>query len=289
MRVSWLLLLIVHLVFGSAASLVAQSQKAALLEADKVAAELGRDSGLTIALERSLHTHGVLLWPEAPILEGGSQVSTFLTDLPGGPLHLTWQPLELQISRDSTVAAMWGVTALERSRLPKGPTFGRYISTWSREKDRWSMTALVVIGRPLDDKARLLSGVPSRPASPPSNETRPFVSADQAFAHLARDSGAAIAFRTWADDGALTFGGGGLLTRGPDAIGRAVDGPEQWDWHPVIAGGARSGDLGWTVGEAVIASKEGEPSYSKYLTVWVRRKGLTRFVLDGGNARPRSP
>jgi hypothetical protein len=86
------------------------------------------------------------------------------------------------------------------------------------------------------------------------------------------------------------FGGGGLLIRGPEAIGRAVAGPAAWRWHPVAAGTARSGDLGWTVGEAVIAPRSGQPEYSKYLTVWVRQpEKPVKFLLDGGNARPATP
>jgi hypothetical protein len=113
-----------------------------------------------------------------------------------------------------------------------------------------------------------------------------FLNADLAFARLAGDSGAALAFRRWAAPDAVIFGDRGLLTMGPQAIGRGVAGPAQWQWHPVSAGAARSGDLGWTVGEAVIAEKEGEPIYSKYLTIWARRGGMVRFLTDGGNARP---
>jgi hypothetical protein len=57
----------------------------------------------------------------------------------------------------------------------------------------------------------------------------------------------------------------------------------------VSAGAAPSGDLGWTVGEAVITAKDGERSYSKYLTVWTNRGGVIRFLLDGGNGRPPTP
>lgn len=152
------------------------------------------------------------------------------------------------------------------------------------------MSSLVLIGTDIPAAPPLPPGMPlSRPSARFSRESQPFVAADLAFARLARDSGAATAFRTWADDGALIFGSGGLLTRGPAAIGRAVDGPERWDWHPVLASGAPAGDLGWTTGEAVITGKEGKVSYSKYLTVWIRRAGAIRFLLDGGNARPRSP
>jgi hypothetical protein len=51
--------------------------------------------------------------------------------------------------------------------------------------------------------------------------------------------------------------------------------------HPVAAGAAGTGDLGWTVGEATIAATGAEPTHSKYLTAWMR--------LDGGSIRFVSP
>jgi hypothetical protein len=132
------------------------------------------------------------------------------------------------------------------------------------------------------------SGLPlTRPAAPAAGPAARLVEADLAFARLAGDSGAAKAFRRWAAPEAMTFGGQGLLTRGPEAIGRGVDGPALWRWHPVSAGAASSGDLGWTAGEAVITPQEGPPSYSKYLTIWIRPDGgPPRFITDGGNSRP---
>jgi hypothetical protein len=60
-----------------------------------------------------------------------------------------------------------------------------------------------------------------------------------------------------------------------------------WHWRPVAAGSSGTGDLGWTAGEAVIKPETGVPSYSKYLTVWIRPPGRPiRFLTDGGNARP---
>jgi hypothetical protein len=115
----------------------------------------------------------------------------------------------------------------------------------------------------------------------------PFISADLAFAKLAGDSGAAVAFERWAAPDAVMVDGTGLLVRGPRAVGGLVAGPAAWRWHPVAAGVAESGDLGWTVGEAVIAPPDGARIYSKYLTVWRRLPdGSIRFLTDGGNARP---
>jgi len=134
------------------------------------------------------------------------------------------------------------------------------------------------------------SGLPlERPPSRPGGGAGPFIAADLVFAQLAGDSGAAVAFRAYAAEDAVSFGGGSLLVQGPLPISRVVSGPEQWSWHPVAAGAAKDANLGWTAGEAIIRDPEGAPNYSKYLTVWTRDPdGQVRFLLDGGNARPAS-
>lgn len=83
-----------------------------------------------------------------------------------------------------------------------------------------------------------------------------------------------------------------VLTPEVAAIGRALQGgpPSQWAWHPVLAGAAASGELGFTVGESVIRSEGSAASYGKYLTIWRRLPtGVARFVTDGGTARPATP
>ena len=279
----------VLLLISPISRLAAQDQRASLLKADRLAAALSSDSGFAIVARRSFDSAGVLLWPQAPVLVGAGQIRLLLSSQKQ-PIRLTWQPLGLDLSSDSTLGVTWGVTWLAQ-QAPVTPTgLGRYISVWRRVGDAWSVAALVFIGISAGSSTAVPAGVPlSRPAGRSGDDMAPFIAADQAFARLARDSGAAVAFRTWADEDAVIFGGGGLLIRGREAIGQAVAGPERWDWHPVIAGGARKGDLGWTVGEAIIRSTEAEPSYSKYLTVWKRRGGTSQFIIDGGNGRPRSP
>jgi ketosteroid isomerase-like protein len=62
-------------------------------------------------------------------------------------------------------------------------------------------------------------------------------------------------------------------------------------WHPIAADGAASGDLGFTVGEAVLRGRgpkgEVRERGTKYLSIWQRQPdGVWRFVMDGGNSRP---
>lgn len=279
----------VVLTYLSLSDLEAQDRQVALLEADRLAAQLSSDSGFPTAMRRGLHQSGALLWPGAPVLLGPSEVNRFLSSKASfDSLRLTWQPLGVELSLDSTLGVLWGVVAAGRDSTPDVPRIGRYIAAWRRDNDRWTVAAVVLVGVSPSSPAPLDGPRATREDVRPSRETAPFIAADLAFARLAGESGAAVAFRTWADDDAVMFGGGGLLIRGPVAAGRAVSGPERWRWRPVAAGAAGSGDLGWTVGEAVIAGKEAN-SYSKYLTVWIQRGGVTRFLLDGGNPRPPTP
>jgi hypothetical protein len=283
---TWLLLLAAH------SPVEAQDQRAALLRADLMAAQLSVDSGLASALHRSLHREGLLLWPGAPVVAGRSDLETFLRLQLVDSLRLTWQALGFELAADSSLGATWGVavsTSLSDARA--APRVGRYIASWRRDSGQWSIAAAVFIAIQEPGATRSWRGLPStRSQAGPGSPAAPFIGADLGFARLAADSGAAIAFRRWAAPEALSFGGGSLLVRGPEAISRGVAGPERWRWHPVAGGTARSGDLGWTAGEATITRPDGTALHSKYLTIWTREaNGTIRFLFDGGNARPPVP
>jgi hypothetical protein len=263
-----------------------QDQRTALLTAERNSAIMSRDSGLSRALLQGMRSEGVLLWPGAPVLVGQAQLRK-LFELPKikDSAQLIWQPLAAEISKDSSLGVTWGVAA---ASMRGAPQLGRYIMTWRRDGSQWKMSALALSGVPGLALDSAPAGIPlTRKALAASGPAGPIVAADLAFAKLAGDSGAAIAFSHWAAPTATIFANRGMLTRGPDEIGQAVDGPATWQWHPVAADVARSGDLGWTVGEAIISAKGEEPNYSKYLTVWARMPdGAIRFLTDGGNARP---
>jgi hypothetical protein len=266
-------------------------EPSSLLRADRSAAELSSDSGFAYAARSAFDRSAVLLWPAAPVLSGTAELERFLLLHPTESLRLSWQPLGLRLSRDSSLGTTWGV-AVGSSRVdPQPPRLGRYIAVWRRDPDRWSIVALVFMGIETPGRTSGWTGLPlARPPLRPRGAASPFVSVDLAFAKLAGDSGAAVAFRSYAADDAVSFGGGSVLVQGPLAISQGVSGPERWRWHPVAAGAAGDGGLGWTVGEAIIVARDGTPNYSKYLTVWTREsEGPVRFLLDGGNARPPNP
>jgi hypothetical protein len=266
----------------------AQDVPAELLAADRAASALSGDSGLIEVLKKSLDARGVLLWPGAPVLFGPAEVQrTLLSPTGQDSMRLVWQPLGVEFAADSTMAVSWGVAVTTPRFHPGPPHIGRYTAVWHRRLSEWSISALVFMNLK-SSVTQIPAGVPlSRKPLKPDGPAGPFVTADLAFAQLAHDSGAVTAFRTWAAPNAFVVGG--VLARGPEAIARGVEGPALWRWHPVAAGSSRDGDLGWTVGEAVISPAGGEVNYSKYLTVWTRQENSIRFLTDAGNPRPATP
>ncbi|MEO8090708.1 MAG: hypothetical protein ABI703_10460 [Gemmatimonadales bacterium] len=278
------------LLLVSGPGLAAQDQRTAVLNAELATSELSRDSGFADAALGRFHRDGILLWPGAPVVAGTSELKRLLAALPTDSLQLIWQPLGVELSRDSSLGVTWGVAVVSAGPGAPAPEVGSYIAAWRREGPRWTIGALVFAGLRRLPKPRLSGRIPlSKKAIEPRGASAPFAAADIAFARLAADSGAPVAFERWASPEAVTFGDRGLLTRGPKAIGRAVNFPATWRWHPVAAGAARSGDLGWTVGEATISGADGA-THSKYLTIWTRGgDGAVRFLTDGGNGRPAAP
>jgi ketosteroid isomerase-like protein len=161
---------------------------------------------------------------------------------------------------------------------------------WRREGDRWRLAGLMVAGVAPDDRTVL---GPDPVELAPVAATGPaaaMIQADRDFSTLAGREGAAEAFRAFAAPYIVVLGPDGPR-RGPEAVAASIGrgAPADWRWQPVAARVARSGDLGFTVGQAVIQPKAGgDPALSKYLTVWRRQAdGSMRFLTDGGNPRPR--
>src|SRR5688500_1160017 len=83
--------------------LAAQELRTALLDVERAAAETSRDSGFARAILGNMHRDGILLWPGAPTVAGVSDLKRFLAGLQADSLHLTWQPLGIDIARDSSL------------------------------------------------------------------------------------------------------------------------------------------------------------------------------------------
>ncbi|HEU5220109.1 MAG TPA: hypothetical protein VFU23_15725, partial [Gemmatimonadales bacterium] len=221
-----------------------------LLLAERAVSDASARGGFAAAIVAALAEDGAILWPGAPVIHGPGPVRGLLSaQRLLDSLRITWQPLTVQVSSDGTLGATWGVAAAARDGVPA--RIGRYIAAWRREHGEWKLAAFVGLGiYPLAASTVTADMGPiTLPALPASGPAARFIAADLDFARLAGDSTAALAFERFAAPEAVTLGGG-LLTSGPAAIRRSLEGrpPSQWSWHPVLAGAAASGELGFTVG-----------------------------------------
>jgi len=262
-----------------------------LLRADRnLSAASGRE-GLEAALPPALASDPVLLLPGAPVLRGRDAIVGVLAAAKAErDLAIEWNSQASWLSLDGELGVTAGVIAAK----PKGggdERHGTYIACWKREGGAWKLAALMQAGlapgnRPLYDPAW---GPKSLTSLPPSGDARSIIASDLAFSARAGTEGAGAAFEAYAAPDAVVFGPGGA-TRGPREIGASIGQgpPADWSWAPVVAEIAGTGDLGYTIGQAVIAPKSGgAPVLSKYLTVWRRQSdGTMRFLTDGGNGRP---
>ncbi len=269
-----------------------------LLAADRAASDSAASIGLTNSITGFMADDAVLVYSGAPVLSGLSSIREFLSVQPAlGALR--WQPLTVELSAGEDFGVIYGVATLA-AKGPDGATdlrLGKYLAAWRRTEGVWRLVGAAFLGvirppeavlpaslRPLEYPAVSTEGVGGRLAA-----------ADLAFARLAGQRGAAEAFYAFAAPDAATFSGGGPLNRGPaqirEALKEAPGESSSWSWYPVVAAASAAGDLGFTVGQAVIRGKstDGTEStfYSKYLTLWRRENdGSYRFISDGGNARP---
>jgi hypothetical protein len=272
---------------GLASSAGAQSQRSVLVRIDRSVADSSWHTGFHPSFASAAAAGAVLLWPDAPVVQGRPNIGRLLLAVQG--TRLTWQPIGAELAVDSTLGVTWGVSVA--SSGADAPVIGRYIATWQRDASgattAWRLTALMFTEVP-SAAAPSVAGLPLElPPITPAGNTAAFVTADREFARLAGDSGAAVAFERWAAPDAHMFAGGGILVEGPKAIARVVSAPAAWQWHPVAAGASTDGSMGWTVGEAVITAADGHSGPSKYLTVWKRQgDGTIRYFTDGGNGRP---
>ena len=285
----WLAFVLLGALTGTATG---QSSTTSLLVAEQAASELSRAEGFVPALSAVASDEATLLYPGADIITGRVAIIAFLANQPAlEGLVVQWTPLHLEVSGDGTLGVSWGTMSLgERTNGAAGVTNGKYLAAWRRVGDLWRLEAFAPMvpfpGTPVLPAGRAQTD----PAAGPS------AAADRDFAALGARSGAPVAFEAFAAPDAVTFPGSGLLNRGPVAIRAALEGgplrTARWEWAPIVAETATSGDLGFTIGRATItvAGPDGDrQAYSKYLSLWRLEGGKGRFLADGGNQRPPGP
>lgn len=287
-------LLLVVLTFHLAPLAAQTSARAALFSADLDLANAVFDSGLVATLPAALGESGVLVWPGAAVLRGRDAVSRFLASQPlYASAHFLWQPMHIDISRDSTLALMFGIATVDvagDSNFAGIHRIGRYVAAWERTDGRWQLAALAFVNvlRTGETIWRRVLGPAELPSLQSTGPARAFIAADSAFAADAGALGVSAAFGKWAAPDATTFSQTGELNVGPARVAAVLaSNKNHWEWGPVAAGASTDGTLGWTVGQATVTPPGDTPLKSKYLTLWRRMPdGTIRFVADGGNGRP---
>jgi ketosteroid isomerase-like protein len=274
-----------------------KATRSSLLQADHALSAAAQSRGVVAAWGEVLAQRSLFLYDGAPIAAGRDNILALLGAQPSlAAMRVQWLPLVAAISTDGTFGATYGVTAI--SSLPvqvdSAIRFGKYISTWRwSAAGAWQLVGHVEMG--LTGAAVVIPPGFPKPGStlsdPLSDPAAAFARADIDFAKMAAASGAPAAFGAFAAPDAATLPGSGEIVIGPAAIhARMLESSlaaAKWEWHPVYTEGSRSGDLGFTVGEATIkVPNSADEFHSKYLTLWRRQPdGSIRFIVDGGNGR----
>ena len=270
--------------------------RADLGRADSVA-RLGFAEGLASNFGRDiLYLRGGL-----PIVRGrAAALAIVAAESLGAGTAVRWQPVRAEVSADGRSGYSYGYTIFG---APAGSTASirvdRYISFWRRDEAGWRITAYAetygappaALALPSAAAAAVVGTAPMMRARGALEQVR---AADTTFSALAQRVGTGRAFGDFAADNAQIFSTPGEFITGPRAISESF-GPSGGSgalvWHPVAGDVAESGDLGFTVGNAVFTGQREDGGqivrYSKYLTVWKKqRDGGWRYVVDGGSARP---
>jgi ketosteroid isomerase-like protein len=272
-----------------------------LLRADLGRADSVAKLGSADGLSRRFTTDVIYLREGLPILRGRNAAQTiFAAESLAARAAVRWQPVRAEVSADGRTGYSYGYTIYGSvDKASPSLHLDRYIAFWRRDTLGWKIAAYAeTYGAPPPavalPRAAAHSVVPDVPMPRTYGALEGVRSADAAFAEMAIKIGTGRAFGEYAAETAQIFSAPGELITGPRAISDAFGGTDDKSsliWHPIAGEVAKSGDLGFTVGNAVFNGQRGDGApvtrYSKYLTVWKKqRDGSWKYVVDGGSARP---
>lgn len=263
-----------------------------LLAADaQLAAAIGTE-GEAEGLWPAFAVDGVYLHPGVEVVRGRDAARDFLRrTFPATAA----QPLRLHVvtgdaSSDGEIGYSFGWFEAAATA-----GFGKYLAAWRRVGGAWRLAVFVRIAAPkapspAPPDAGILAGEHgvAQPGDPEALRQQ-VMATDAAFAARSVAEGYTVAFTSYCAPDAVIAGGADLHWNAA-GVAEALAGwtpGDTLDWAPLLGRAAASGDLGYTVGAAVHRVEGKPPTYTKYLTIWIRRPdGSWRFALDGGNARP---
>ena len=247
---------------------------------------LGR--GLAAAMRPFLDGAVIYLRAGAYVAYGADRTMRLLqAPSPRAAPFVAWQPLGGGVSRDRLTGYTFGIAV--RS-LPEQPATNieRYIAFWSRTRGGpWRITAYVEVS-----PGSLSSTVGDKPSPIMLGPAvHAVVVADSQFAERASTLGPAAAMRDrFSPDGVLLTTT--QLVVGPAAASDYFESRRTFSitWVPRDAGISATGDLAFTVGDAVSTSQgptgAATQQFTKYLTVWRKEAGRWLVVVTGANDRP---
>lgn len=275
-----------------------------LLSMDRLLIASIRAHGPADGLRPFLAHDATYLAPRLAIATGKQDVEAALAAAfpTGTEVAQDWQQFGGDVSADGRLGYTFG-HGIQTTTQPDGTqsrTVVLSIAAWRRSGRHWRLEAYLwnlqrsepgdpPPGFPLIDPG--VSGTPRR--APARRNAAEVLAADTAFAQLSVAQGYSIAFAGYvAPEGAQMAS---PIAWGGDRVAAAFAGWEPVEtlaWAPLLAQSTSSGDLGWSVGNALytLRNLDGSVAFqspSKYLTVWARQPdGRWRYILDGGNSRP---
>jgi ketosteroid isomerase-like protein len=272
-------------------------ERAGLLQAGNALSAAIASQGVPAALGAALASDALLLSPRVNLLQGRAAAVAFLTSDPIAPSALNWTVFAADVSNDGTQGYTWaegGLTVNIGTGPLQLPAF--FLIYWRRAAagDDWQIAAMTIANAGPHE-----GGIPAGFGTPDTKHRRNFpntevgeqraalLAVDAAFSAASVANGSGPAFQQFAAPNAIAVSGD--LFFGPADIGVAFEsGPKDViSWTPRFSDVAASGDLGFTVGEAVFDFADFGFFYSKYLTVWQKQNtGEWRYVADLGNSRP---
>jgi ketosteroid isomerase-like protein len=274
----------------------------ALLRADLGRADSVTQAGYSRGLASAFASDVVYLRGGIPMVKGRAAALAILAaESVPTTTAVRWQPVRAEASRDGRSGYSYGYTIYSTPQPAGAPSvrIDRYIAYWRRQPEGWRVAAYAetygapppALSLPPAVTSAVIPDVPMRRTRGPLDEIR---AVDSDFSAEAERNGTGRAFGRYAADDAQIFSAPGEFITGPRAITQSF-GPanekSRLVWHPVHGEVSLAGDMGFTVGNAVLTGEreDGAPllSASKYLTVWRRQAdGGWRYVVDGGSARP---
>lgn len=135
----------------------------------------------------------------------------------------------------------------------------------------------------------LFSGCTSKQIDLSEQSKKEIISADIAMNDLAAKEGFNAALLAYADDSVVKPSEGAFPVIGKENLTKHWAGKEDTKaitWKPFRAEAAKSGELGYTLGNWKFVTKD-STFYGFYYTVWKKQdNGKWKFVVDGGNNTP---